>query len=358
MNWGVFKQWEHSDGNLWVDSSNSGISHAWKCTVKRGVDYLRVGGDGKLVFASGKSEVWMMDCAGRVLWVSDVLKEENRTGSCPPRIIGVSWPYRELIVVEIAGMPPIYVCSESGEVRHRQSEKPSWPRPLTGCLRLKDETWLVGRGWEWNVLFRDGSFGPSFNDRRGDVLNCRMYDQNDVTGDGSEFRPEDGVIKTVRTIVRTSRYWITHSSGNEYIDRNTIWYEGVRVMSDDCYSGGTHIPNAFEAMICELEGIIVLLCRDFAGSQVKRCWVEARVVNDLGNLLWRSNDLENLSWLAGSGNVVWYANGFGSKNPIVGVDVRDGRLLHEVKKTSSFTGVIAGDQLIIGGRSGLSAWRV
>ena len=121
-NWSCFNEWEFSDGNKWSPLKAHGLRKAWKYTVQGELRNFIPGGDEDCIIAfSGKESVVRVDLSGQVVWKTSLFEglPAKNEYVLPSIVIGGAWFYRETLFAEVAGVAPIQLSPETGEVLRR-----------------------------------------------------------------------------------------------------------------------------------------------------------------------------------------------------------------------------------------------
>jgi hypothetical protein len=358
--WASFSKWEHSTGNKWFPLEFRGLRKKWKYTVQGELKSLLPSGDEtRLLAVSGKEWALMLDLEGREIWNVSLMPTYRPHASTFPQPIMIlaEWFYPETIFVKMAGIPNVMLNPDTGEVIKQcvrvdgSIDDFYHPNMTFGPINML----LEGKWFSFcnpNAIAQIQRSGFLGTPERTILPPCLGWVGSYSTGDGliAPLAPFKSAELGVEVIIAKAPYLVYRC-----LEQDCSLH--IRAVHDGDFAGAVIIKNGTDAFITGEGQFLVTKHHD---AQRRNWWLECRRMNELGNVIWRTESCGWLYWFLGTGNTVWYTELTGiqgqGKDWLIGLDLETGKEFHRKAEPCRYFGMVCGSLFITANGRSITAW--
>lgn len=275
----------------------------------------------------------------------------------PPYMIDGAWFYRETLFAQMAGVAPIQLDPESGEVKRRShfgdpdtSEKDFDPEGhYYSRFRLFQGNWITGTGpGVYAKITRSGLLERV----ELDPLSICLGWTGVQSGDRFIHSANDGDrVDQVLEVSLITGEWTVFKCHKSAKNRH------LRIAKNGDYFGAIVVLDAVDAFITGQSEYLVTKHHD---EQRSNWWLECRLLNDLERVLWRTEACGWMTWFMGTGDTVWHTEwcgpGVKGKDWLIGRDLVTGAEIYRKAEACRFMGLFCGPLIITASARSITAW--
>mgnify|MGYP000524096430 CR=1 FL=1 len=273
----------------------------------------------------------------------------------PPYVIDGAWFYRETLFAQMAGVAPIQLNPETGEVLRRMK------------LGLADESFDRNSNYGTSsYLYHDlwhtvtGPYSLCRIERSGFLELLQLVELPPCLGwkagqSGKTLIPplKHGIKYdlSVSVLMICGNFMVFACSNSGPTNRH------LRIAKDRDYFSAFVVKDAVDAFITGDENYLVTKHHDENRSQ---WWLECRQLNDPEQVLWRTEACGWMTWFMGTGDTVWHTEWCGpnvkGKDWLIGRDLVTGAEIYRKPEACRFMGLFCGPLIITASGRSITTW--